>query len=432
MTTHTPVPAQEAVLTGDEVRKAVAFARSMTAPSDVPQPGEYVLAGALAALSKLRAPVADERAAESHFEDELERAYWEMDARIKGLGQHKGRPQPDRDAFKWAVRGMRPMPPKPFPERICICCNVPRNNCDCEREAPALASAPVSVPDECTNKLVSAHYRRGWNACRAEMLSSASAPVAGEAQQKAEPSDKDILALAGASTMFKTGTSHVDGLPYYWGKGDTVVAFARTVLAQYAAPQASKPHEVAALVSRLWNVAEKYHGTQQLRDRISHEILPLLAPQASEAVPDAGTAVLDDVKLPTLPPITHTFASLISPSFAEALQNWARTYTLTAILADRQQRARGVSPTLLASTHMGMRVDYRGLLHQARADLGRNSALAEMLRQLQEHLRELGQRWYAGDTAVVDELLQLYCVESEARAALSAQPGAQKKGGSDA
>lgn len=88
--------------------------------------------------------IADERATENHFEDELERAYWEMDARIKGLGQHKGRPQPDRDAFKWAVRGMRPMPPKPFPERICICCNVPRNNCDCEREAPALASAPVA------------------------------------------------------------------------------------------------------------------------------------------------------------------------------------------------------------------------------------------------------------------------------------------------
>ncbi|MFD4837699.1 hypothetical protein ACFWP0_09330 [Achromobacter sp. NPDC058515] len=93
-----------------------------------------------ALLSNLRAAVADERAAESHFEDELERAYWEMDARIKGLGNHKGRPQPDRDAFKWAVRGMQPMPPKPAPEYICICCNIPRNNCDCA----ALASAPVA------------------------------------------------------------------------------------------------------------------------------------------------------------------------------------------------------------------------------------------------------------------------------------------------
>lgn len=93
---------------------------------------------------QISSPVADERATESHFEDELERAYWEMDARIKGLGQHKGRPQPDRDAFKWAVRGMRPMPPKSAPERICICCNVPRNNCDCEPVSAALASAPVA------------------------------------------------------------------------------------------------------------------------------------------------------------------------------------------------------------------------------------------------------------------------------------------------
>ncbi|MGY6271053.1 hypothetical protein ACXIUT_15280 [Achromobacter denitrificans] len=103
---------------------------------------------------QISSAVADERATESHFEDELERAYWEMDARIKGLGQHKGRPQPDRDAFKWAVRGMRPMPPKPVPERICICCNVPRNNCDCEPEAAALASAPVAVDRQRLRDLV--------------------------------------------------------------------------------------------------------------------------------------------------------------------------------------------------------------------------------------------------------------------------------------
>ncbi|WP_232482026.1 hypothetical protein [Achromobacter denitrificans] len=106
-----------------------------------------------------------------------------------------------------------------------------------------------------------------------------------------------------------------------------------------------------------------------------------------------------------------------------ALEHFADGHARTAVLAARQQRAGGVSPTLLASTHKGMRVDYRGLLHQARADLGRNSALAEMLRQLQVHLRELGQRWYTADTAVVDELLQLYCIESEARAALLARAG---------
>ncbi|ALJ98718.1 hypothetical protein [Burkholderia thailandensis] len=80
---------------------------------------------------------------------------------------------------------------------------------------------------------------------------------------------------------------------------------------------------------------------------------------------------------------------------------------------------------LLAEPHTGMRVDYSGLLKQARHALKlgmQDTGSAEMLRQLQNHLTELGQRWYAGDTAVVDELLQLYCVEKDARDALAAAP----------
>lgn len=90
-----------------------------------------------------------------------------------------------------------------------------------------------------------------------------------------------------------------------------------------------------------------------------------------------------------------------------------------------QQRAGDAALARLAEPHTGMRVDYQGLLRQAREGLHDSPGLAEMLRQLQGHLRELGQRWYAGDTAVVDELLQLYCVESNARAALSATQAKQ-------
>jgi hypothetical protein len=83
------------------------------------------------------------------------------------------------------------------------------------------------------------------------------------------------------------------------------------------------------------------------------------------------------------------------------------------------------APSLLAADHRGMRVDYSGLFNQATGALKRGiqePALAEMLRQIKDHLTELGQRWYAGDTAVVDELLQLYCVEQGAREALAAAP----------
>lgn len=39
-----------------------------------------------------------------NVDDPAERAYWEMDARIKGYGEWKGRPQSERDAFKAVFR----------------------------------------------------------------------------------------------------------------------------------------------------------------------------------------------------------------------------------------------------------------------------------------------------------------------------------------
>lgn len=71
---------------------------------------------------------------------------------------------------------------------------------------------------------------------------------------------------------------------------------------------------------------------------------------------------------------------------------------------------------LLAADHVGFRVNYEGLLDGVQRRLeGDSPGEAELIRQLHEHLTELGQRWYRGDTAVVDEVLQLYCVEREAR-----------------
>ncbi|MFZ6727391.1 hypothetical protein ACO0K2_18010 [Undibacterium sp. MH2W] len=70
----------------------------------------------------------------------------------------------------------------------------------------------------------------------------------------------------------------------------------------------------------------------------------------------------------------------------------------------------------LAPDHKGMRVDYSGLLGQSVNVLKRSDpANAEMLRQLSEHMTELGKRFYSGDISVVDEFLQLYCVETKLR-----------------
>lgn len=79
-------------------------------------------------------------------------------------------------------------------------------------------------------------------------------------------------------------------------------------------------------------------------------------------------------------------------------------------------------PQLLAKQHQGMKVDYRGLLGQVRRAIkSKAGGHAEMLRQLEDHLTQLGQRWYAGDVTVVDELLQLYCIERDTRAAIAAR-----------
>ncbi len=75
---------------------------------------------------------------------------------------------------------------------------------------------------------------------------------------------------------------------------------------------------------------------------------------------------------------------------------------------------------VLAPKHIGLRVDYTGLLKNARHGLKREPATAEMLNQLEEHLSELGRRWYDGDATVVDEFLQLYCIQRVRREVLAA------------
>ena len=75
---------------------------------------------------------------------------------------------------------------------------------------------------------------------------------------------------------------------------------------------------------------------------------------------------------------------------------------------------------VLAPKHTGMKVDYCGLINQARRGLQRDPGIAEMLRQLEEHMSELGRRWYDGDATVVDEFLQLYCIQTVRRGVIAA------------
>lgn len=70
----------------------------------------------------------------------------------------------------------------------------------------------------------------------------------------------------------------------------------------------------------------------------------------------------------------------------------------------------------LAPEHKGFHIDYSGLLGGARRQT--HGSTTELLRQLEVHLEELGERFYSGDMAAVDEFLQLYCVAEDDRRTL--------------
>jgi hypothetical protein len=112
-----------------------------------------------------------------------------------------------------------------------------------------------------------------------------------------------------------------------------------------------------------------------------------------------------------------------------AVSAWEAWQARAALTTHRQQPAaqQERQAPVLAADHKSMRVDYTGLLRQVvnACEHAGETAQAFMVQELQRNMQELGQRYYAGDVKVVDEFLQLYCVEKEARAALAAQ--AQKE-----
>lgn len=75
-----------------------------------------------------------------------------------------------------------------------------------------------------------------------------------------------------------------------------------------------------------------------------------------------------------------------------------------------------MSTVILADKHTGMKVDYHGMLRGAHAVLRKSAPMsAFMLEELERNLTELGERYYSGDVAAVDEFLQLYCVNRDGR-----------------
>jgi hypothetical protein len=66
----------------------------------------------------------------------------------------------------------------------------------------------------------------------------------------------------------------------------------------------------------------------------------------------------------------------------------------------------------LAKKHTGMMIDYSGLLNRIAGGCKVRQDQRWMLGEFSKHLQEMSFRFYSGDIAAVDELLQLYCLDN--------------------
>jgi hypothetical protein len=61
----------------------------------------------------------------------------------------------------------------------------------------------------------------------------------------------------------------------------------------------------------------------------------------------------------------------------------------------------------LAEKHTGMRISAKGVLLRVSGDLSGSA------KEMCGHLTEMAERFYAGEISVVDEFLQLYCLDEK-------------------
>ncbi|MFU2071114.1 hypothetical protein ACLQ9R_18700 [Bordetella hinzii] len=239
--------AVQPLLTGDEIRAAVRQAHSMTAPSDTTEPGDYVMAGVRALLSKLRAPVADERAAK-------------LDAECNSLAHQLNASNERNGVLRAALSDCSA-------ELFAQCGDQSRAMSYVNAARAALASAPVA--DEraavqhhidmvkaygdqlyCKASASNPTDKKSWSKSAETVLSNvaesyraalASAPVAGEAQP---------VAWVAADTLNSPHPTCISSLAYM---SQLDRERGREYVPLYAAPVAAQTADDARDADMFWN-----------------------------------------------------------------------------------------------------------------------------------------------------------------------------------
>lgn len=67
----------------------------------------------------------------------------------------------------------------------------------------------------------------------------------------------------------------------------------------------------------------------------------------------------------------------------------------------------------LAKKHTGMRVDHSGILGRIAGGCKVRQDQRWMCGEMDKHLMEMANRFYAGEISAVDEFLQLYCLDDD-------------------
>ena len=101
------------------------------------------------------------------------------------------------------------------------------------------------------------------------------------------------------------------------------------------------------------------------------------------------------------------YYDVVDADFARQLER-----ELATVTAERDRLREAAIP--LTKGHNGMRVDFSGLINNTKRAMPRRAkGEAYMLDCLHGHLRQMAEKFYAGQISIVDEFLQLYCLDDK-------------------
>ncbi|WP_043316627.1 hypothetical protein [Microbulbifer sp. HZ11] len=182
-------------------------------------------------------------------------------------------------------------------------------------------------------------------------------------------------------------------------KGQEPVAWAAFTVDGNIRIWTAKETEVNRLAAAVGQELQPLYTSPVVKDSLT---VAHRSPAQDSKVPEEwGIKETDNGRVEVWPPEEMPISLPPEPESLEGryLVMLCRSLLSTAPVPDKPQRPP------LAKDHEGMRISASGILHRVGGHIKFGA------RQMCEHLEEMGRRYYAGEVSVVDEFLQLYCLD---------------------